>query len=162
MENLGSDRLRHAIGFAPGLLLGVMIGFAASGHVGINLTAPGAIETLVAEAAMAQHAAEAQADVHALRRSAKDLLLQIDSPVQAAPSRRAWQARYAVGVTRLDEFEKRATRPRDRELARALRAELVAYDRGLVRALRMIEEGIIAPASATGRAPAVPARDSRS
>ncbi len=160
MENLRHDRLGHVLGFAPGLLLGVMLGFAASGQVNLNLTAPGAIETTVAQAAMAQHAAEAQADVHALRLSAKNVLLRIDTPGQVAESRRTWQARYTVAVTRLNEFEQRATRPQDRELARTLRAELATYDRGLAKALRMIEEGMV-PASPAGRVPAVSVHDSR-
>jgi hypothetical protein len=157
-KHLGNARFGLGLGLAPGLLLGLMLGFAASSYWTVNptLAAPGRGETF-APAEAVRHIAQVQADVQALRRSAKDILMRTDSPARVPEARAAWEARYALQLTRLESFESQAVRQKDKDLARAMRLELQGQHEGLMKMLRRIEDGTMPPASKAGRTTAVPA-----
>jgi hypothetical protein len=128
-----------ACGLVLGLLLGVPAGVAVSGYRGAGGIRPTSPEVKVS-ARLTVNPAKTQADIRALQRHAKDLLLGIDSPEKAAEHRQRWDERHALQAARLDEFEKSATSPEDKQLIQAMRTELAAYDAGFTKALGRIQD----------------------
>ncbi len=141
-ENLGIG-IRIGLGF--GLLLGVMAGVTASGYWRpIGMARP-AGAMLLQDAERAEQAARVQADLQGLRRSAKAILLTIESPAQVAAARKAWDEARARQAARLDALESSATGAADKALVTALRMELAAYDAGFTKTLGLIQAGALPP-----------------
>ena len=140
------------LGLGLGLLLGVVVGVGASGFRvanGIAYTTPAIQQE---ETKLAEQAARVRSDIQALRRHAKNLILQTDSPERIAESQRKWDQQLASQVARLDELEKSATRTQDKELVKVMRTELAAYDAGFTKALGLVQDGKIKTARDAKRA----------
>jgi hypothetical protein len=156
-KHLGNSRLGLGLGFAPALILGLILGFAASNYWTLSMAwpAPGRGE-IVGPAETARQLAQIQADVNALRRSAREQLRHTNSAAQVPGARAAWQTRYGLQLARLEAFERQAVRPKDKDLARALRLELQAQHDGVMKLFRNIEDGAMPPVTKAGRTTALP------
>jgi hypothetical protein len=136
-------KLGAVLALSCGMLLGLLIGVSASssrGGSGLAHTRPAALREA---APLAEHAAGAQADIHALRRQAMDLLLRTDSSDKVAETRKRWNEQRTLLGARLTALEASATRLEEKGLARALRLELAAYDAGVTKVLALIQDGTI-------------------
>lgn len=144
-ENLKRGiRLGLGFGIVPGLLFGAMVGVAGSGYWAGRGVAESTSEALRGDARLTEHAARAQADMLALRRFAKNVLLNTNSPAKAAESQEKWNELRALQAARLDDIEKNATRQEDKDLVKAMRKELEDSDAAFKNIVGMIQDGKIA------------------
>jgi hypothetical protein len=137
------QKLGALVGLSCGMLLGLLIGVSVSSSREISGLVRTRSVAIREQSSPAEHPARLQADIHALHRQAKDLLLRTDSPEKVASARERWdEQRTLVGV-RLAALEASATRPDEMGLAKALRMELAAYDAAVRKILALIEDGTI-------------------
>ena len=133
--------MRLALGFGVVLLL--LIGIAGSGYWGTNAMSTATIKMLQGDAAVAEHAARARANVHALRQYEKDLYLNIGAKDKEAKYMGQWKDQHEALTARLNDLEKVVVLDAEKDAVKTMESELAAYDAGFKKVYGMIQAGSI-------------------
>ena len=135
-----------------GLLLVLLVAIGGSGYSGTKGVSPQTPEILQEDAKLAEHSTRALVNTLQLRRYAKDMFLNVDSPGKVAKYRKQWDEQDTYLTARLDDLDKYSTRQGDKELVRGMRKELAAYEAGSTRVFGLIQDGSIKTAQDANKA----------
>jgi len=131
--------MRLGIGFC--IILVMLVGIGLSGYWGAHSISDLTITMLQGDAAVSEHASRARANVLGLRRFEKDIFINIGSTEKVLDYRKKWQEQHEHLVARLNDAEKAATLPQDKELLKTMRSELAAYEAGFNKVYAGIQAG---------------------
>ena len=132
-------RLTLAFGLTL-LLVGIV---AAAGFWGLSQLTATTQEILTVDARLMSGAASAQAHALDLRRFEKDTFLNIGDTAVVSDYTSKWDKSYRDLNEDLNQLEKVATTPEDRETLRLMRSDLAAYSNGFQGIVRDIKDGKI-------------------
>lgn len=132
---------RLALGFGVLMLMLVVIGVA--GYWGVNSVSRITLTILRGDSTIAEHAARARANVLGLRRYEKDFFMNIGTKEKEDEYLHKWKEQLEHLTTRIRDIEKAATITQDKEMSRAMRANMDNYDTGFNKVVGLIHEGKI-------------------
>jgi len=133
--------MRLGMGFGVVLLLLLVMGIA--GYWGISSISGTTIHMLDGDAAIAEHSARLRANVLGMRRSEKDIFLDIGTSEKVKEYEKAWHEQNKKAEDRLADLEKVVASPKDKDSVKSMKGNLVKYDEGFPKVIAMIHEGRI-------------------
>jgi len=137
---LRSAKIGTRLGVAMGLCLATSVVIAALGYSGIARVSDMTASMLAHEASLASVSASARADVQAMRRFESELAVHVGGSDQEAEDLARWNdQRYRLNE-RLAVLERDTQTPEEREMARAMRSDLAAYESGFYRVVGLVRQ----------------------
>ncbi len=133
--------VRLGIGF--GAIVVMLLAIVYSGYWGVGSVSNATVTMLKGDAAVAEHAARARANVLGLRRFEKDIYLNIESKDKYSEYYQKWKEQHEHLTARLRDAEKAAALLQDRESIETMKSELAAYDAGFQKVYDLIRSGAI-------------------
>ena len=133
--------VRLAVGF--GVLILFMVAIDIAGYWGTDKVTEITIRALKTDAEIAEHSARARANVLALRRYEKDMLINRDHPEKLAGHHESWKKEHAHLLDRLADIEKVVTLQQDKEMIAKMKAALQGYDASMSEVASMLRAGQI-------------------
>ena len=140
---LKNMRIGMRLGLGFGIVLLLLIGIAGSGYWGTNAMSTATIKMLKGDATIAEHAARARANVHALRQYEKDLYLNIGAKDKEAKYMEQWKDQHEALTARLNDLEKVVVLDAEKDEVKTMKAELSSYDAGFKNVYSMIQAGSV-------------------
>ena len=131
------------LGLGFGVVLLLLIGVGISGYWGVGSVTGTMTRMLRGDAAVAEHAARARANVLGLRRFEKDLYINIGFKDKEEEYYKKWKEQFEHLTNRINDAEKAATIQQDLESIRSMKTELGAYDTGFHKVYSLILAGKI-------------------
>jgi methyl-accepting chemotaxis protein len=129
-----------------GILVGLLLGIAASGYWGLREVVATANHILSTDALLAEHSARARANTLGLRRFEKDLFMNIGSPGIEASYLAKWNDQRERLKNRLRDLKNVAARQEDQAALRSMQLDFASYERGMEAVLAGIQGGSITSA----------------
>jgi methyl-accepting chemotaxis protein len=126
-----------------GILVGLLLGIAASGYWGLREIVATADHILRTDAVLAEHSARARANTVGLRRFEKDLFLNIGSPDLEASYLAKWNDQRERLRARLSDLKNVAARKEDQAALRSMQLDLASYEKGMQAVIAGIQGGSI-------------------
>src|SRR6266567_5657535 len=133
--------VRLAIGFSIVLMIVVLIG--AVGYWNIASMFTTSMDIIKVDAHIAEGAARLRANILNLRRSEKDVFLNIGSGQKDDEYYKQWKDKVELYDQRIADMEKVARDEKDKEILKELKTEIAAYTAGFNESYRLIQEGKI-------------------
>ncbi|MBI5057933.1 MAG: MCP four helix bundle domain-containing protein [Nitrospirae bacterium] len=132
---------RLMLGF--GIVLALLLIIGGSGYWGVNSLEDKTITMLQGEAQIAENAAHANADILNLRRSEKDIFLNMGSPEKQAEYLNKWKGRYEELLEAINNLEKVAVHQDDKDAVKQMKENLAGYASGFSKVYGMVQTGKI-------------------
>ena len=149
--NIKDMKIGVRLGIGFGAILLMLVGIVFSGYLGISSVTDTTVTMLKGDAAVAEHAARARANVLGLRRFEKDIFLNIDSKEKVSEYYQKWKEQHEHLSARLKDAEKAAMLQQDKESIETMKSELTGYDAGFHKVYESIRAGTIStPQQANG------------
>ena len=124
-----------------GLVLMVLLVVGGVGYWGVDTTSQRTITMLQTDSQVSENASRARANVVGLRRYEKDIFLNLGTDKKENTYRSDWKEQNDHLALRLDELEKVAYLPADKDAVKSMRAEATAYIENFGKVLAMIDAG---------------------
>jgi methyl-accepting chemotaxis protein len=129
------------LGLGFGIIIVLLIGIVLTGYWGVNSVSESTIKMIQGDATISEHAARARANVNALRRYEKDLLINIGDKAKEDDYLKKWTEQHDHLIKRLDDLDKVVVDSHEKDQVKTMRAELATYDGGMKKVLTMIAAG---------------------
>ena len=140
------------LGLGLGLILALMLASGVAGYLGISKIYDSTNDVLQKEVKMMQYATKASGDLQGMRRSEKDVLLNIDRPDKMEESFRQWQDSEQKAYQSLLALEKLPLQPDDRTSVAYMKDNFTNYVEGFKGVVGSIRQGRIKTAQAANDA----------
>jgi len=143
MSAFKNMKLSMKLGVSFGTVLLLLIIVGATGYWGVNSIAGITVKMLQTDANVAEHSAQARANILGLRRFEKDAFINIGSANKVEEYIKKWNEQREHLTAKIADLEKIITLQQDKDIVKDMKNNFSAYVNGFNKVSRMVQDGKI-------------------